>query len=112
MSDVIGDDLESIGSGPCTGDSWTSEATVALLASHGLLDKVPGAARELIHRETPKLSTIPFLRELVPRIVANNDTAVAAAAPRQRAAQESQCKSCRTPCKAKRQKWDARWRTP
>ncbi len=41
ISDVIGDDLESIASGPCSGDSWTSEATVALLAKRGLLDRLP-----------------------------------------------------------------------
>ncbi len=75
ISDVIGDDLESIGSGPCTGDSWTSEATVALLASRGLLDKLPDAARGLIGQETPKPDD-PVLRALVPRIVANNHTAV------------------------------------
>jgi glycerate 2-kinase len=79
ISDVIGDDLESIGSGPYSGDSWTSEATVALLTSRGLLDTLPSAARGLLHRETPKPDD-PFLRSLVPRIVANNHSAVAAAA--------------------------------
>ena len=79
ISDVIGDDLESIASGPCTGDSWTSDETVALLASRGLLDQLPSAVRELVHQETPKPDD-PFLRSLVPRIVANNDCAVAAAA--------------------------------
>jgi hydroxypyruvate reductase len=79
ISDVIGDDLESIGSGPCTGDGWTSDEVLALLASRGLLDQLPEVVTEALRQETPKPDD-PFLQSLVPRIVANNHSAVAAAA--------------------------------
>ena len=79
ISDVPGDDLGSIGSGPCTGDAWTSAAVGAMLADRGLLDPLPDAVRDAIGRETPKPND-PVLRAMAPRIVANNAAALAAAA--------------------------------
>jgi hydroxypyruvate reductase len=78
ISDVIGDDPGSIGSGPCTGDAWTSNETIAMLAGRGLFDALPYAVKEAMRQETPKPDD-PFLRSITPRIVANNGTALAAA---------------------------------
>lgn len=79
ISDVMGDDLSSIGSGPCTGDAWTSEEVRAMLADRRLLGALPDAVREAIQQETPKPDD-SFLRSITPRIVANNAIALAAAA--------------------------------
>ena len=78
ISDVIGDDLGSIASGPCSGDSWTSDVVRALLAKRGLLAALPNSVQLAMTRETPK-PTDPWLAAIAPRIVATNGMALAAA---------------------------------
>ncbi len=79
VSDVMGDDLSSIGSGPCTGDAWTSAEVGAMLADRGLLAALPAAVQDAMKQETPKPDD-EFLCSITPRIVANNSIALAAAA--------------------------------
>ena len=43
ISDVLGDPLDVIASGPCTGDSTTFADAWAMLARRGLLDQLPAA---------------------------------------------------------------------
>src|SRR6185312_13404699 len=46
VSDVIGDDLASIGSGPCVPDSSTAVQVRQLLEGAGLWQRIPAAARK------------------------------------------------------------------
>jgi len=41
ISDVLGDPLDVIASGPCTGDTTTFADAWAIVAGHGLLDRLP-----------------------------------------------------------------------
>jgi hydroxypyruvate reductase len=79
ISDVPGDDLTSIASGPCTGDPWTSDDVRRLLNGSRLAEQLPGSVRAAITRETPKPGE-PGLLGITPIIVANNRTALIAAA--------------------------------
>ncbi|MGH7524216.1 MAG: glycerate kinase type-2 family protein [Gemmatimonadales bacterium] len=79
ISDVPGDDLSSIASGPCSGDPWTSAEVQQLLVTSGLGDRLPPAVCAGMSRETPKPDD-PRLAGVVARIVANNRIALAAAA--------------------------------
>lgn len=47
ISDVPGDDLTSIASGPCTGDPWTTAEVGRLLASSGLAERLPVSVRPI-----------------------------------------------------------------
>lgn len=84
LSDVIGDDLDIIGSGPVTPDPTTFADALAVLERRGVLDAGPtvtarlraGAAGEL--PETPKPGDAVFDRVRA-RIVASNAAAVEAA---------------------------------
>ena len=56
ISDVIGDDLASIGSGPCVPDPSTAAEVRALLTSAGLWERVPEPCRQdlqAVERGTP-----------------------------------------------------------
>jgi hydroxypyruvate reductase len=79
ISDVPGDDFTSIASGPCTGDPWTSTEVQRLLTASRLAGRLPEAVRAAIARETPKPDD-PRLGGITPVIVANNRTALVAAA--------------------------------
>ena len=48
ISDVIGDDLASIGSGPCVPDSSTAAEVRTSLTAAGLWEKVPAAMRDIL----------------------------------------------------------------
>lgn len=50
LSDVIGDDPGTIGSGPATPDGTTFGDAWAVLGRNGLLDHVPASVRELLSR--------------------------------------------------------------
>jgi len=56
LSDVIGDNLDVIGSGPTVSDSSTAAEARAILERYSLWDRVPAAVRERIASgaETPK----------------------------------------------------------
>ncbi|HUQ79593.1 MAG TPA: DUF4147 domain-containing protein [Gemmatimonadaceae bacterium] len=49
VSDVVGDDVPSIGSGPCAPDRHTSAEVLALIERGGLESFVPKPLRELLH---------------------------------------------------------------
>ncbi len=85
LSDVIGDNLDVIGSGPTAADSSTFAAALAILRKYAILDRVPQAVRERLEQgaagqiaETPK----PGAKELSRTrnlIVGSNRLAVDAA---------------------------------
>jgi hydroxypyruvate reductase len=69
LSDVIGDDLDVIGSGPTAPDSSTFASARAVLEKYGLLERVPKSVVERIERgmrgeleETPKPGDALFRR--------------------------------------------------
>jgi hydroxypyruvate reductase len=69
LSDVIGDDLDVIGSGPTAPDASTFASTYAILERYGILDRVPASVRERLEQglrgeipETPKAADPIFAR--------------------------------------------------
>jgi glycerate 2-kinase len=90
LSDVIGDDLDVIGSGPTAPDPSSFAAALAVLGKYRVLDRVPEAVRARLAagargeiEETPKAGDLAFARvENV--IVGSNRLAVAAAEARAR----------------------------
>jgi len=91
LSDVIGDPLDAIASGPTVPDPTTYAEALQIVESRGLADSVPpsvishlaaGVAGDV--PETPKPGD-PVFRSVQNVIVANNRAAVAAAAERARA---------------------------
>lgn len=91
VSDVIGDDPASIGSGPCVPDETTAAEVRALLTSAALWSRTPESIRKTIaaveagrEKETPKPGD-PIFAKVETRIVASNRSALAAAAARARA---------------------------
>jgi glycerate 2-kinase len=65
VSDVIGDDLSSIGSGPAVTDPTTYEESVGILVRYGVMEDVPETVRQHLARgvegaieETPKPGTV------------------------------------------------------
>lgn len=88
VSDVIGDDLAAIGSGPCVPDPTTASEVHLLLERSGLWPRIPGAARRLVTAvesgkspETPKPGDPVFDRVSL-ELIASNRLALAAAAER------------------------------
>ncbi len=88
VSDVIGDDLASIGSGPLVPDPATAKDVRLLLESAGLWDRVPATARSLVTAaergempETPKPGDQAFARVSL-ELIASNRLALEAAAGR------------------------------
>src|SRR5579864_561708 len=87
LSDVIGDDLDVIGSGPTVPDRSTFAEARAILAKYGMGGKVPAAVRERLSgnvSETPKPGDKIFER-VQNLIVGSNRLAVDAAAQQARA---------------------------
>jgi glycerate-2-kinase len=88
VSDVIGDDLASIGSGPLVPDPATAADVRRLLAAAGLWDRVPPSTRALVAAtereeipETPKPGDQAFARVTL-ELIASNRLALEAAAER------------------------------
>lgn len=88
VSDVIGDELAAIGSGPCVPDERTAAEVRSLLTSAALWDRLPESIRRNIAaveagraRETPKPGD-PIFANVETRIVASNRLALAAARDR------------------------------
>ena len=88
VSDVIGDDLASIGSGPCVPDPTTAADVRRMLEEAGLWDRIPAAARRTVlasesgeTAETPKPGDQAFAR-ITLELIASNRLAVEAAAIR------------------------------
>ena len=91
LSDVVGDDLDVIASGPTVPDASTFADAKEILARYGLWRKVPTAVQRHLRRgangeipETPKTGDAIFARTQNV-IVANNLQAVQAAAARAKA---------------------------
>ena len=90
LSDVIGDDLDVIGSGPTAPDASTFHQVKALLEKYAIWDRVPAAVRERIEQglagaveETPKPGAPEFSRTQN-LVVGSNRLAVDAAAVKAR----------------------------
>lgn len=88
VSDVIGDHLPSIGSGPCVPDPTTASEVRALLEQAGLWHRIPESARKLVTAtesgetaETPKPGEPAFERVTL-ELIASNRLALEAAAER------------------------------
>jgi glycerate 2-kinase len=88
VSDVIGDDLASIGSGPCVPDPASAADIHALLEGASLWSRLPESARQAITAtesgktaETPKPGDQAFARVTL-ELVASNRLALEAAAKR------------------------------
>ena len=88
VSDVIGDDLASIGSGPCVPDPTLATDVQALLESVALWSRIPESARKLVAStvtgktpETPKPGDQAFA-QITLELVASNRMALEAAAKR------------------------------
>ena len=90
VSDVIGDDLASIGSGPCVPDPSTATEVRALLEEADLWNRIPERARNLVRSaesgqtpETPKPGAAIFA-QVTHELIASNSLALDAAASRAR----------------------------
>ena len=90
LSDVIGDNLDVIGSGTTAPDASTFASAMAVLDKYAILDRVPAGVRERLEsgahgaiRETPKRGDPAFAR-VQNLIVGSNRLAVEAAAVRAR----------------------------
>jgi hydroxypyruvate reductase len=88
VSDVIGDDLASIGSGPCVPDPSTAGEVRDLLQRSRLWDRVPQSARRQVlaacdgtNVETPKPGDPAFARVTL-ELIASNGLALEAVAKR------------------------------
>lgn len=88
VSDVIGDDLAAIGSGPCVPDPTTAAEVRDLLQRSGLWEKIPDSARRQVREaeagrmaETPKPGDQAFERVTL-ELIASNGLALEAAAKR------------------------------
>lgn len=85
VSDVPGDDIASIGSGPCVPDPTRVHAVIDSLRRVHLYDRLPTTFRQHLHDtargvvpETPKASH-PAFAHVTARVIANNAIALTAA---------------------------------
>jgi glycerate 2-kinase len=90
LSDVIGDDLDVIGSGPTAPDASTFLDAAKILEKYGIYGKAPASVRERIERglrgeiaETPKPAD-PVFRRVRNTVVGSNRLALDRAARRAR----------------------------
>jgi hydroxypyruvate reductase len=77
LSDVVGDRLEAIASGPTAPDPTTLEDVETVLHKYGLRDRISRAAQQAM-QETLKPGD-PVFDRVENRIIANNETALRAA---------------------------------
>jgi len=91
LSDVVGNALDSVGSGPCAPDPTTFADAWAVLERHGLLDRAPADVRAYLEQglrgeveETSKPGD-PLFERVHHVIVGDNRTAALAAAERAQA---------------------------
>jgi len=85
ISDVVGDPLDVIASGPTAPDPTTFADAIAILRRHGLWERVPAAVRT--HLEAGVAGAVPETLKVLPegvqnRVLGNNSRALAAAARR------------------------------
>ncbi len=88
LSDVIGDPLDTIASGPTVGDPSTFADCLRILESHNIWRETPQSVREIVERgmrgdipETPK-PVDPVFANVSNIIIGNNHTALEAARSR------------------------------
>ncbi len=88
LSDVIGDDMDCIASGPTAPDGSTFHDCIWIIEKHGLRTRMPSAAMKVLERgeggeleETPKVGGTVF-RNVKNVIVGNNDLALQGAKER------------------------------
>ncbi len=86
LSDVVGDDLSTIGSGPTEPDPTTFAQALAVLEARGVIGDVPAAVRDRLAAgargqlaETPKPGA-PLFRRVATRVVGSGRISVAAGA--------------------------------
>jgi glycerate 2-kinase len=82
LSDVVGDDLDVIGSGPTAPDASTFETAYAVLEKYKLRDRVPARVRERLKngaRETAKAAD-PLFENVENIIVGSNQKSLESAA--------------------------------
>ncbi len=92
VSDVVGDDVASVSSGPCVGDPVTARDLVPRLERSGVWARIPDAARRHLSAvasgdapETPKPHDPAFAHVAI-RVIVSNANAVSAAAAAARTA--------------------------
>lgn len=76
LSDVIGDDLRVIASGPTVAPIGTQDQAVALLRDHGLWDGLPNAVRDHLSGAAPEAPPLPPVEN---HLIASNRIAAEAA---------------------------------
>jgi hydroxypyruvate reductase len=88
LSDVIGDSIDVIGSGPTAPDSSTFADCLSIIGRYHVREIIPGAARRILQKgaagetaETPK-SNDPVFDKVQNLIVGNNQSALSAAKER------------------------------
>jgi len=86
ISDVAGDDLAVIGSGPCVPDDTTAKEVLSILEKANLLSRVPDSLRDYLTTvtrgtipDTPA-SSHPAFAHVSARVIGNNKMAVEGAA--------------------------------
>ena len=85
LSDVIGDRLDVIASGPAVGDPSTYSDAMSILQKYNIWDKVPESVRQTIEKGTGRhIEETPFpgdkiFRNVSNMVIGNNRTAVEAA---------------------------------
>ncbi len=84
VSDVPGDDIATVASGPCVVDPWTVDTVNAVLQQSGIDAQMPVGLRAAFRRDTPA-TLVPEVESIV---VVSNTTAMQGAAA---AAQEAGC---------------------
>ena len=91
LSDVLGDPVDSIASGPAAPDPTTFRDAIEIIHRYGLAESMPDSAMTYLHRgaagrepETPKPDD-PVFRGVQTVLVGSNEQAVAAAAARAKA---------------------------
>lgn len=85
VSDVPGDDIATVASGPCVVDPWTVDAVHAVLTQSGIDARIPVGLQAAFRRDTPAGTLVPDVESIV---VVSNTTAIQGAAV---AAQEAGC---------------------
>ena len=85
LSDVVGDSLEAIASGPTVGDATTYSDCLEIIQRYKLREKIPHSVVNLLHRgargavdETPKPSDAVF-QKVQNVVIGSNQTALEAA---------------------------------
>lgn len=81
LSDVLGNDLRVIASGPTIPGAYPAATALATLSRYDLLDRVPPAVRHLLEARAASDDRVPAVPAVEDRIVvvADNETAIAAA---------------------------------